>query len=283
MNTLKISLIALAAACGLASCNKNQDVEPQTPVVTPTAERAGEAAAKATAVYTLTKRGNEQLTYGPDGRLQKITFTNGQGRVEYTFGFLFITKKSFDWLNRVTAEEHFLTDINTGNATEWKSTSYAYYSFGTVVDQKTWNLVYGPDGRLLKKVNKADADERSEFTFYANGNIATVKTYDKAGKLTERVLYGYPVAGQPRYADLNRLTPAMSRLGDDYLNIFGLPQKEHYRRITITDGNNATVLDRVYDDTFNRAGYLTKRVEKTVPNGSIVSTTPFEYQVSQVQ
>lgn len=281
MNTFKLSLLALAAACGLASCNKANDIEPQAPASA--VERAPEAAAKTSAVYQLTKHGNRVLSYGPDGRLQKITFTNGAGRVEYTFGFLNITTKTFDWLNRVTAEENFMTDINTGNATEWKSTSYAHYSFGTVVSSTTWNLVYSPNGRLLKKVNKADADERSEFTFYDNGNIATVKTYDKAGKLVERVLYGYPAAGQPRWADLNRLTPALSRLGDDYLNIFGLPQKEHYRRITITDGNNVQLLDRVYDDTFNRAGYLTKRVEKNVPSGNVVTTTLFEYQVSQLQ
>lgn len=281
MKALQFSVLALAAAFGLASCNKANDIDPQIPV--PVVERAPEAAAKTSAVYQLTKHGNRVLTYGPDGRLQKITFTNGAGRVEYTFGFLNITTKTFDWLNRVTAEEAFMTDINTGNATEWKSTSYAYYSFGTVVNSTTWNLVYGANGRLVKKVNKADADERSEYTFYDNGNIAAIKTYDKAGKLVERVLYGYPVAGQPRWADLNQLTPALSRLGDDYLKIFGLGQKEHFRRITITDGNNVQLLDRVYDDTFNRAGYLTKRVEKSVPSGNVVSTTLFEYQVSQLQ
>lgn len=279
MKTLKLSVLALAAVFGLASCQKNSHLEPQTPA----ASHAPDAAAKANKTYTLTKNGNRSLTYLPDGRLQKVTYTNSYlSRTDYTYGFLSIQATSYEvGANpKVSSQETMLTDVNTGLCYESQYVGYTYYSFGTVVTKLDYKYEYDAQHRLVKRYNKAKPAERDEYSWYDNGNLATMTSYGANGAVARTVTFHYEVPGDLMMLDRYPLNEARANIPDDYQRIFGKTSKHLVRRITSVK-NNATESDRYFTYTLNADGYVKESKEFLVSNGNLnlLQTSPYEYKV----
>lgn len=275
--TLKLSILALAAAFGLASCQKTADPAPQTPA----ASHAPDAAAKANKTYTLTKHGKAALTYLPDGRLQKVEYTNSWiSRTDYTYGFLSVKATSYEGgaNPKVSHEETMLTDVNTGLCYESQYVGYTYYSFGTVVTEKKYKYEYDAQKRLKKRYNKAKPTERDEYSWNNNGDLYEINSYSANGAHTQKTGFSYLKENEPYLLDRYPLNQPWANVPDEYLRMFGKTSKHLVRRVAAVE-NGVLTVDRRFNYVLNADGYVKEKSEYLASNGNLLQASPYEYKV----
>ncbi|MCY7350154.1 MAG: hypothetical protein LH606_05750 [Cytophagaceae bacterium] len=118
---------SLYALLGLAACQKHTLPEPESTISTRSDDDRAKFFGK---IYTLTKHGNASLSYGNDGRLNKVTYETGAiSHVTYTPGFF--NSQSVQVIaylrsnNKMSQNTKFLVDAS-GRCYEEQTTHYWY-------------------------------------------------------------------------------------------------------------------------------------------------------------
>lgn len=278
----KLSAIALVVSSGLFSCQKDQHLEPQASL-----GNHAEAAARQSNTYTLVKYGDATLSYYADGRLKQVTrgdqavVTN---RTDYSYGILQTKTTSYNAQsgpNRVGEEVVYHTDVNTGRCFESEHKKYSYLGAGvTVVDQKTWKYEYNAQGRLGKKYNKANAKERIDFSYNADGDLTQATHYDANGvaKTEETLVYAFVNAGETPKVDHNHLNPVAAGFPDEFLRIFGKTSPHLIRHMNSHSMPNGPAFWAYnYRYNLNAAGLVTQRKGEPTPYYAPPTVVDFGY------
>ena len=282
------TIASLFLLAGLASC------QPKENLISPEQQRALPVESVNDLIlpglpkkYTLVKHGQATLTYSSDGRIKKVTYGAGAisypaDYVNYLYGANSIKATSYSG-NTVVHDELYLTDGN-GRCYESKETNFTFYSFGTVASEMSWSYQYNALGQVKSRTPKASGTGKTDYTFSAAGDLIKVTTFGNLGVTTKEttIAYDQPV-GDPVVVDRYPLNAGWTGLPDVYLKIFGKPSKHLVKLVTQKLlPSNLILANYYYAYTLNADGYVTKQNMFNVANAALVSTTPYEYLVTDM-
>ena len=275
-NLEKMAFVGLSVLV-LASCKKEETIQAPEPAESATSvNRTSEGGIiPLPKVYTLIKRGNDSLVYLNDGRLSKVQHSP-TSFTQYTYGFNTITAKKYSGANPALDEETtYQIDVQKDRVFESNWTGYTYYVGGKVVVNKTYGYEYDAAGHLKSKYNKAQPNERWQFTWSAADKLCVIHRYDASNKVYHKAQFSNDFLS-------NKLGMLPVRSGlDVYLKIFGTAPKnlDEYELGNSGDGTPILYYDQVHY-TFNNDGYPLKRTCHNVFSHQKTESTVFLYKIT---
>ena len=200
---------------------------------------------------TLTKYDKDSLIYANDGRLAKVQHSVNSF-TQYTYGFNFITAKTFEG-NELRKKIVYELDLQNNRVVESEEHKYSYPAPNvTIHDQKWFKFEYDAEGHLKKKYNKYKTYERTNFSWGADGNLVTIYFHDQYNEILQHIWYG-------RSIELDKLQMQPVRSGlDPHLKIFGKGSKNmmHILQRYPASGSTPDLLE-YHNFLFNPKGYPT--------------------------
>lgn len=277
----------LAFSMSLMSCEKNLDLAPQNPTtadpkVTPVAN--GGIIVSIPKVYKLIMYGDNKLTYNAAGKLVKVVAGGvaNEDSIVYTHSAGKISFAAFG-NNQLSSEGTFTLDAKN-RCIESVTTTFTYFSYGTIVNESKFKFEYNAGGQLIKRTNLKKPTERNVYSYDGNGNLMQIDQYNESGVLFRRNTYEYQVNGSALLDDLYPMNADYLLSADFYLKgLYGKFSKNLIRRRKITKLPANTVdLYWQYNHILNQDGYVTSTQTQSVSNGQQISNTPFGWLVTNI-
>ncbi|GAB3327499.1 hypothetical protein GCM10027299_28190 [Larkinella ripae] len=144
-------------------------------------------------------------------------------------------------------------------------------------ENKTFVYEYNAAGRLVKRYNKNAVNERHEYAYNADGELAVLKTFDSGNMKGFEILFGYSVPNEGLLLDRYRLNSTFLAPLDEYLPIWGSFNKHLVRRITYKACGANDVVEYLCAYSLNSDGLVSEKSLINMANNSLVSKTAFVY------
>lgn len=285
MNNLVITA-GFALSLGLMSCQENNLVTPDKPVVSSSESVNDIISPNRPKVYKLIKYGNANLTYDGNGRLTRVMLGadvrgNTNVRTEYTYSAGSIHAISYVGTS-LFYDQTFLLDANK-RCYEYKELKYLY-SNSSQTEKTEVVYTYNAKGQLQTAADKSNAAVRTEYTYNADGDMNRAIQYGlDYTHSTVKVQSDYTFAydqptGDPILTDRYVLNSEIAGFPDLFLKIFGTPSKHLVKLIT----EKSSLGGQYYTYTLNADGYATKRDEYSLSNGSLVESRSYDYLITNL-
>ena len=278
--------IALAAAFCLVSCQENTPIAPDKVAVN-TETATDDIIASVPKKYTLTKWGDANLTYYPDGRLKRVMhgldyrgsnnwFTN------YTYAAGSIHALTFVG-NSPSWDQTYTIDVVTGRCTAYTGLKYLY-SNSTLTEKTALTYTYGATGRMKTSNDKVNPAIHTDYFYNAAGDLNRVMDYAMDYnafavylKSDYKFAYDQPV-GDPILADLYPLNSEYAYPPDPFLPIFGKQPKHLVKLITFGPSSGGLY----YNYQLNADGYVTQWQAFSLTTAALVETKKYDYLVTSI-
>ncbi|WP_128543704.1 DUF4595 domain-containing protein [Larkinella soli] len=279
-----ISLSCCALLVGLSACRNHEltSVSPLGPgAPSGTLQPAGDdLIVGVSKKHTLVKHGNTSLIYNPDGTLQKVTTGNRVTTYSYGPGKIsFLTTEN----GKKTDDGNFYLDAN-GRCLQSDANTYYVQDGINFIQINPLKYEYDGSGRLSKRYSTIYQQQRIEFFYDANGDLAETKEYGFSNTLIQRNTYFYATErGAALISDRHSLNPVGIRDMDPYLRVFGKRSKHLVHRLKIEqpvyDGVNT---DHRYKYTLDGDGFVIQRNKTVTANGLLLESVPYEYLITDI-
>lgn len=256
--------------CGLLSaCQTENNVSPLEstfPISETTSVSSRETGANYRINHNLVKHGTKKLLYTADGRLSQVV----DSPTEYTaYSYGPSTLVATHFKNGQQDNQITYTLDGQGRSVQSKQVN----SLGT----KTYKYDYNAQGRLVKRYNLNAVNDRHEYEYDANGELAVFKTFDSGNMKGVEILFGYSIPNESMKLDRYPLNSTFLAPLDEFLGIFGDFNKHLVRRITYKACGNNDVVEYVVNYKTNNDGLVTEQSVINMASNAVIIKTASVY------
>ncbi|MES2730565.1 MAG: hypothetical protein V4714_02410 [Bacteroidota bacterium] len=277
-------VLIITALLGLVSCQEKENILPATDMSTTAGARVQSTdALTIPMVHTLTNRGDVVLSYGADGKLNKVEDYNFVQFISYPFDNALVTYKSVYANDSLKGK--FMLSVYL-NAEKRVTKTELVTTFPKTLRTHTELFEYYPSGQLSKHYDKNSPSTRAVYGYNADGDLSLVTYYNGAGTVIKKVnLYYIGFGNDPLLNDKYALNPEFDIFDID-LRIYGKFSKNLARRITIKvyDITNPNALklqsDYYYSYLLDANGYATQRDCYNLNGANLVNSVKYLYSLS---
>lgn len=288
------AFLILALSLGLVSCNDNRLVVPDKRSIESARVGVNDITPTMPKYYKLSKYGDDNLTYYPDGRLKRVMDgpdVRGSlaSRTEYSYSPGIIKALTYSGTSLIV-DQTYLVDVKTNRCYEFNELWYIY-SNSDQTRQRNLVFTYTDKGQLKTCSEKQSPQERTEYTYNADGDVIKAISYGAPQfayspiALDETTFAYDQPAGDPILTDLHAMNSDWITLPNYYLPIFGKLSK-HLVKLTINKPlvikPYLDVIQHYYTYTLNADGYVTDRNTYSVSGGALLKTDSYKYLVTPV-
>ncbi|WP_128544815.1 hypothetical protein [Larkinella soli] len=277
--------LAVVAAAGLTSCQKEADVMPAASHSTSAPQARVAAAVSAdlpvfTTPHQLIKHGNMVLTYDAQKRLVKAADGYTEKTYIYGSGETLYTLRQGGKVRLIV--RYFLN--GQGRCTKLDMKEYTYDDKGNAyVRPSIYLAYYNADGRLsslVRQTNDPKFNYTASYAFFynADGELSVVKSYFSE-VLVHQYTFSYdkPYSGAPQ-TDFYELNPNINFLPlDTYMRVFGSFRKHLIRSCTLESAGNPAQKE-YYVYKLAADGYVTSMDVYDGNTKIFKKTIPFEFK-----